>query len=88
MAGTIGILTAGGDSPGLNAAIRGVVARATAAGADVIHGPVDHDLPTLSSVLSRTTAWIAGTVTKQGSRKAVVVPSLDLTFEGDSLQLR
>jgi 6-phosphofructokinase 1 len=31
----IGVLTAGGDCPGLNAAIRGVVARATAAGAQV-----------------------------------------------------
>jgi len=33
---SIGVLTAGGDCPGLNAAIRGVVARATAAGADVV----------------------------------------------------
>ena len=33
---SIGVLTAGGDCPGLNAAIRGVVARATAAGAEVI----------------------------------------------------
>lgn len=32
----IGVLTAGGDCPGLNAAIRGVVARATDAGADVV----------------------------------------------------
>jgi ATP-dependent phosphofructokinase / diphosphate-dependent phosphofructokinase len=31
----IGVLTAGGDCPGLNAAIRGVVARAVAAGAQV-----------------------------------------------------
>lgn len=31
----IGVLTAGGDCPGLNAAIRGVVARAVDAGADV-----------------------------------------------------
>jgi D-3-phosphoglycerate dehydrogenase / 2-oxoglutarate reductase len=38
-----------------------LIGELTAAGADVIHGPVDHDLPTLSSVLSRTTAWIAGT---------------------------
>lgn len=34
--GSIGVLTAGGDCPGLNAAIRGVVTRATAAGRDVI----------------------------------------------------
>lgn len=32
----IGVLTAGGDCPGLNAAIRGVVARAADAGADVL----------------------------------------------------
>lgn len=31
----IGVLTAGGDCPGLNAAIRGVVARATAEGHSV-----------------------------------------------------
>ncbi|MGA7280825.1 MAG: 6-phosphofructokinase, partial [Acidimicrobiia bacterium] len=31
----IGVMTAGGDCPGLNAAIRGVVARAAAAGAEV-----------------------------------------------------
>lgn len=33
-------------------------------------------------------AWLAGRVTKQGNRKAVVVPDLDVTFEGDTLQLR
>jgi phosphoribosylformylglycinamidine cyclo-ligase len=33
-------------------------------------------------------AWLAGRVKKQGSRKAVVVPSLELTFEGDTLQVR
>ena len=32
----VGVLTAGGDCPGLNAAIRGVVTRARAAGADVV----------------------------------------------------
>jgi 6-phosphofructokinase 1 len=32
----IGILTAGGDCPGLNAVIRGVVARARQHGADVV----------------------------------------------------
>ncbi len=34
--GSIGVLTAGGDCPGLNAAIRAVVTRARAAGKDVI----------------------------------------------------
>ena len=33
-------------------------------------------------------AWLAGRVTKDGNRKAVVVPSLGLTFEGDTLQVR
>ena len=33
-------------------------------------------------------AWLAGRVKKDGNRKAVVVPSLGLTFEGDTLQLR
>jgi phosphoribosylformylglycinamidine cyclo-ligase len=33
-------------------------------------------------------AWLAGRVKKEGSRKAVVVPSLDLVFEGDTLQVR
>jgi len=33
-------------------------------------------------------AWVAGQVCKEGERKAVVVPDLDLEFEGDSLKLR
>jgi phosphoribosylformylglycinamidine cyclo-ligase len=33
-------------------------------------------------------AWLAGSVRKSGDRKAVVVPSLGLTFEGDTLQVR
>jgi len=33
-------------------------------------------------------AWLAGRVKKEGSRKAVVVPALGLTFEGDTLQVR
>ena len=33
-------------------------------------------------------AWVAGRVRKEAHRKAVVVPSLGLTFEGDTLQLR
>jgi len=33
-------------------------------------------------------AWHAGTVRKAGDRKAVVVPSLGITFEGDTLQVR
>src|SRR5690606_8813153 len=33
-------------------------------------------------------AWIAGRVQKDRDRKAVVVPKLGITFEGDTLQLR
>lgn len=33
-------------------------------------------------------AWIAGTVRKEGARKAVVVPSLGIAFGGESLQVR
>jgi phosphoribosylformylglycinamidine cyclo-ligase len=33
-------------------------------------------------------AWLAGRVRKQDDRKAVVVPTLGIEFEGDSLQLR
>ena len=33
-------------------------------------------------------AWLAGRVRKDGGRKAVVVPSLGLTFEGETLQVR
>jgi phosphoribosylformylglycinamidine cyclo-ligase len=33
-------------------------------------------------------AWLAGQVKKEGSRKAVVAPSLGLVFEGETLQLR
>ncbi|MDP1579655.1 MAG: AIR synthase-related protein [Candidatus Didemnitutus sp.] len=34
------------------------------------------------------TAWRAGTVRKEGNRKAVVIPSLDLEFDGSTLQVR
>jgi len=33
-------------------------------------------------------AWLAGRVRKEGDRKAVVIPDLGLTFEGDTLQVR
>jgi phosphoribosylformylglycinamidine cyclo-ligase len=33
-------------------------------------------------------AWLAGTVKKEGERKAVVIPSLSLAYEGDTLKLR
>jgi len=33
-------------------------------------------------------AWVAGCVKKEGGRKAVVVPALGLTYEGETLQVR
>jgi phosphoribosylformylglycinamidine cyclo-ligase len=33
-------------------------------------------------------AWLAGRVWKQGARKAVIMPSLGLTFEGETLKVR
>jgi len=33
-------------------------------------------------------AWLAGRVKKEGARKAVLVPSFGLTFDGDTLQVR
>ena len=33
-------------------------------------------------------AWVAGSVKKEGNRKAVTVPSLGIAFEGDTLQVR
>jgi phosphoribosylformylglycinamidine cyclo-ligase len=33
-------------------------------------------------------AWVAGSVRKDGERKAVVIPALGITFEGDTLQVR
>lgn len=34
------------------------------------------------------TAWVAGKVRKEGGRKAVVIPSLGLAYEADTLQVR
>jgi phosphoribosylformylglycinamidine cyclo-ligase len=33
-------------------------------------------------------AWLAGHVKKDGTRKAVTVPSLGITFGGETLQVR
>jgi len=33
-------------------------------------------------------AWVAGVVKKEGTRKAVTIPSLELAYEGDTLQVR
>jgi phosphoribosylformylglycinamidine cyclo-ligase len=33
-------------------------------------------------------AWVAGKIRKDGNRKAVSIPSLNLQFEGETLQVR
>ena len=33
-------------------------------------------------------AWVAGQVRKEGTRKAVLIPSLGLAYEADTLQVR
>jgi phosphoribosylformylglycinamidine cyclo-ligase len=33
-------------------------------------------------------AWLAGQVKKESGRKAVVIPSLGLSYEGDTLKVR
>lgn len=33
-------------------------------------------------------AWVAGKMKKEGSRKAVTIPSLNLAYEADTLQVR
>jgi phosphoribosylformylglycinamidine cyclo-ligase len=33
-------------------------------------------------------AWVAGRVKQAGGRKAVTIPSLGLTYEADTLQVR
>jgi phosphoribosylformylglycinamidine cyclo-ligase len=33
-------------------------------------------------------AWVGGSVVRQGGRKAVEIPSLGITFEGETLRVR
>ena len=40
------------------------------------------------NVPAESARWLAGRVRKEGSRKAVAVPSLNLVFEGETLQVR
>jgi len=52
---------------------------------------VDPKLADISVQLARQagyTAWIGGSVHKQGNRKAVEIVPLNLNFEGDTLQVR
>ena len=50
-------------------------------------GPNSH-AAVAAATASGYDAWVAGRVRKEGDRKAVVVPGLDLVFEGDTLQVR
>jgi phosphoribosylformylglycinamidine cyclo-ligase len=50
--------------------------------------PASADAVLAAAQASGYEAWLAGRVKKAGSRKAVVVPPLGLTFEGDTLQVR
>ena len=50
--------------------------------------PADAQATLAAAQASGYDAWIAGRVHKDGTRKAVEVPGLDLTFEGDTLQVR
>jgi len=50
--------------------------------------PEDETAVLAAAIETGYDAWVAGVVKKEGDRKAVVVPSLNLTFEGDTLQVR
>ncbi len=50
--------------------------------------PRDVDATLAAAKATGYDAWLAGHVKKEGARKAVVVPALGLTFEGDTLQVR
>ena len=50
--------------------------------------PKDVDATLAAAKTTGYDAWLAGKVKKDGARKAVIVPLLGLTFEGDTLQVR
>lgn len=50
--------------------------------------PADVEATLAAAAAAGHRAWIAGTVKRQGSRKAVTIPSLGLTYEADTLQVR
>lgn len=83
----IGVLTSGGDAPGMNAAVRAVVCKATKAGLEVVgikggyRGLIDNEMVTLTpGIVSNITA-ISGTMlytercdefkTEEGMQKAI-----------------
>jgi phosphoribosylformylglycinamidine cyclo-ligase len=51
-------------------------------------GPENAGITIAAAKAAGYDAWLAGRVCKQGGRKAVIVPPLGLTFEGDTLQVR
>ena len=61
-------------------------------GKEVVFGALGQDV--LSEKISAAaaacghTAWRAGSVRREGQRKAVEIPPLGITYESDSLQLR
>jgi len=58
------------------------------AGFAVYVDPKDADRVVRLAQTLRHTAWRAGTVHKQGARKAVEIAPLNITFESDTLQVR
>jgi phosphoribosylformylglycinamidine cyclo-ligase len=50
--------------------------------------PKDADAVLAAAKATGYDAWLAGRVKKDGARKAVEVPSLGITFGGDTLQVR
>lgn len=58
------------------------------AGFAVYVDPKDADRTVRLAQTLRHTAWRAGAVHKQGTRKAVEIPPLNITFESDTLQVR
>jgi phosphoribosylformylglycinamidine cyclo-ligase len=58
------------------------------AGFAVYVRPEDADPALLAAKATGYKAWVGGYVRKQDDRKAVVIEPLDITFEGDTLQVR
>ncbi len=83
----IGVLTSGGDAPGMSAAVRAVVCKATKAGLEVVgvkggyRGLIDNDLVTLTPAVVSNMTPISGTFlytdrcdefkTEEGMQKAI-----------------
>src|SRR5256885_2037938 len=95
MAMSVGILTGGGDCPGLNAVIRAVVRRADAAGWDVVpagfiateaidrlHTTAEsHNRVMVVEVMGRHTGWIAVMSGIAGGADVILAPEIPVDFE-------